>query len=254
MSTSQKKVRAYGHKQGDGLVQLSFTLPIPMNEVALEAARQYALKLGLENIQVASMESIGSGASLTFFVVYGSSETTLDMGRIKPETSKTHLSPQEIEGLATEKLQRKISIVGANLSERGQAPWLEAILSLKGVAGDRGLEGYRCFQVMDWRQQPDIPALVARLKKNPPDVLCVGEDPKVKDLTRLLKREKLKLIVILVGPQVTPRLAKSWACQAVFAPGSLPAELATFIVEEVTGAKRGTAPQEETKSLWRWFG
>ena len=41
------QLKPYGDTMNDGKVQLSFTLPVPDSEVAVEAARQLAMKMGL---------------------------------------------------------------------------------------------------------------------------------------------------------------------------------------------------------------
>jgi beta-lysine 5,6-aminomutase beta subunit len=46
------KIKPYGDTMNDGKVQLSFTLPIPCNDEAVEAAKQLLKKMGLDNPQV----------------------------------------------------------------------------------------------------------------------------------------------------------------------------------------------------------
>ena len=47
------RVKAYGDTMNDGKVQLSFTLPVKDDERGMEAARQLARKMGLEEPNVA---------------------------------------------------------------------------------------------------------------------------------------------------------------------------------------------------------
>ena len=47
------RVKAYGDTMNDGKVQLSFTLPVKDDEKGMEAARQLARKMGLEEPNVA---------------------------------------------------------------------------------------------------------------------------------------------------------------------------------------------------------
>ncbi|MCY0869626.1 MAG: hypothetical protein OWT27_03435, partial [Firmicutes bacterium] len=53
------KVRPYGDTFDDGMVQVSFSLPVPAGEEAKEAARQYAVGLRLEEPQVVHMDDLG---------------------------------------------------------------------------------------------------------------------------------------------------------------------------------------------------
>ena len=50
-------VRPYGDRRDDGVVQLSFVLPISPGERAREAARQLVRKMGFEQVHVAHMEA-----------------------------------------------------------------------------------------------------------------------------------------------------------------------------------------------------
>ncbi|TMC24032.1 MAG: hypothetical protein E6J36_08395 [Chloroflexi bacterium] len=61
------QIRPYGDTANDGVVQLSFTLPLPLNARAKEAARRYAMLMGINNPLVAHAETINKGFS--FFVI-----------------------------------------------------------------------------------------------------------------------------------------------------------------------------------------
>lgn len=47
-----KKIKPYGDTMNDGKTQLSFTLPVPAGDEAIEAAKQLLKKMGFENPQV----------------------------------------------------------------------------------------------------------------------------------------------------------------------------------------------------------
>ncbi len=63
-------VRPYGDTTGDGMVQVSFTLPVPHDKRAEGAALQLAAKMGLEPAMLVHAKAMGP--DFTFFVVYGS--------------------------------------------------------------------------------------------------------------------------------------------------------------------------------------
>ena len=46
-------IRAYGDRRDDGVIQLSFTLPVPLSDKAKEAARRFCTELGLLDVKVA---------------------------------------------------------------------------------------------------------------------------------------------------------------------------------------------------------
>jgi len=58
MSAEKEKhlIRPYGDRKDDGVVQLSFVLPVPCSEKAKEAAATVAKKLGLSHVLVSAME------------------------------------------------------------------------------------------------------------------------------------------------------------------------------------------------------
>ena len=50
-------LRPYGDRRDDGVVQLSFTLPIPLSEKAKEAAAVFARKMGFTDVKVSAAGS-----------------------------------------------------------------------------------------------------------------------------------------------------------------------------------------------------
>ena len=79
------QIHPYGDTANDGVVQLSFTLPLPLNARAKEAARRYAMLMGISNPLVAHAETINKGFS--FFVIYGACSHTLDPEQIRCDHS-----------------------------------------------------------------------------------------------------------------------------------------------------------------------
>ena len=75
MSTEQEApsrpvdCRPYGDTTGDGMVQVSFTLPMAHSKVAEGAAAQLANKMGMDPALVVHAKPMGP--DFTFFVVYG---------------------------------------------------------------------------------------------------------------------------------------------------------------------------------------
>ncbi|HEY3585860.1 MAG TPA: OAM dimerization domain-containing protein, partial [Myxococcaceae bacterium] len=47
MAGESQLIRAYGDRRDDGVIQLSFTLPVPLSDKAKEAARLFCTQLGL---------------------------------------------------------------------------------------------------------------------------------------------------------------------------------------------------------------
>ena len=62
-------VKPYGDTLGDGRVQLSFTLPVALDETSKEGAKRLAAMMGLEEPAVVHGEA--RGRALRFSVVNG---------------------------------------------------------------------------------------------------------------------------------------------------------------------------------------
>ena len=76
-ASEAKIIRPYGDTTGDGMVQLSFTLPIPHDKRAEGAAQQLANKMGIDPAMVVHAKAMGP--DFTFFVVYGSVHHLVDV-------------------------------------------------------------------------------------------------------------------------------------------------------------------------------
>ena len=79
--TSSSPIRPYGDTTGDGMVQLSFTLPMPHSKVADGAALQLANKMGIDPALV--VHSKAMGPDFTFFVVYGRVNHLVDPSKVQ---------------------------------------------------------------------------------------------------------------------------------------------------------------------------
>ena len=77
--SKQLLLRPYGDTTGDGMVQLSFTLPMPHSKVAEGAAVQLANKMGMDPALVVHAKPMGP--DFTFFVVYGRVNHLVDPSR-----------------------------------------------------------------------------------------------------------------------------------------------------------------------------
>lgn len=238
-----KNIKAYGDHLGDGAVQLSFTLPLASSPEAKEAARLYGEKLGLERVLVACMEAIGPRFS--FFVVYGFSKQSIDFTKVKvPKAQFKKLEREEIEEIIHKKIGRKIVVVGATTGSDAHTVGIDAILNKKGFAGDYGLESYDGFKVINLRAQVDNADLIQKAIQYKADAILVSklvtqQDQHLKDLkalSKLIKQDKHlapHLIKIVGGPRMTHAIATKLGFDAGFGAGTLPSEVASFIVLEL---------------------
>lgn len=238
-----KKLNSYGDHMGDGAVQVSFTLPIPLSIEAKEAAKLYAERMGLKKTIVACAEKIGP--DFTFFVVYGYSGHSVDFTKIKVKKAEFEtLEYEEIEQFIKEKFKRKIVIVGATTGSDAHTVGIDAILNRKGFAGNPGLEYCQGFKVINLRAQVENKELIKLAASHQADAILVSQLvtqqdqhlKNLKELVKLLKQEKSlspHVLKIVGGPRMTHPIATRAGFDAGFGSGTMPVEVASFIVQEL---------------------
>lgn len=237
----EKWVKPYGDTMDDGRVQLSFSLPVALDENSKEAARQLTLAMGLDEPSVVHAEDMGQGFS--FYVVYGQCKHRVDLARIKvakPEFET--LDKDAVNALIAKKLQRKLVVVGACIETDAHTVGIDAIMNVKGFNGHKGLESYHEVRAINMGAQVDSEALVACAIKEKADVILVSQVVTQKNihldnLTRLsdiLEAEGLreKIILVVGGPRISHELAKELGYDAGFGPGSYAENVASFAVHE----------------------
>ncbi|MCK9985191.1 MAG: beta-lysine 5,6-aminomutase beta subunit [Azoarcus sp.] len=241
-------VKPYGDTMNDGRVQLSFTLPVALDENAKEAARQLALEMGLDEPAVVHAEDMGQGFS--FYVLYGQCKHRVDLARIKvakPEFET--LDKDAINALIAEKMGRKMVFLGACIETDAHTVGIDAIMNMKGYNGHKGLESYHEVRAINMGAQVDSEELVARAIEEQADVILVSQVVTQKNihldnLTRLsdlLEAEGIRDRVILVvgGPRISHELAKELGYDAGFGTKSYAEDVASFAIHE--WAKRHAA-------------
>jgi beta-lysine 5,6-aminomutase beta subunit len=241
-------VKPYGDTQGDGKIQLSFTLPVEWSEAADEAARQLAGKMGFADVQVVDGRPIATGFS--FFVVYASTREGVDLEGIHAPSQSAAMSMEEIDAFVSERIGRKVRVAGACIGTDAHTVGIDAILNMKGYKGDYGIERYRMFEAFNLGSQVAPEELVRYTKEHAIDALLAsqvvtqkGSDIKnFTALSELLEAEGMRDRVVLIcgGPRVTNRLASELGYDAGFGRGTLPSAVASFIA--VTLAERLRRP------------
>ncbi len=132
-------IRPYGDTTGDGMVQMSFTLPLPHDKLAEGAALQLARKMGLDPALL--VHSKAMGPDFTFFVVYGSVTHLVNLDDVHVvEREYPLLSAKEVNLTIKKQLRRKLVVVGACIGTDAHTVGIDAILNIKGFAGEKGLE------------------------------------------------------------------------------------------------------------------
>jgi beta-lysine 5,6-aminomutase beta subunit len=236
-----KKIKPYGDILDDGTVQVSFTLPVEVSPEAREAAVQFAKKMGLNPIKVATMEKAGEGFS--FFVIYGNLSQTIDFTSIKVlKVDALKRSRDEIDEVIKQKIGRKLKVLGACTGYDAHTVGIDAIINMKGFAGDYGLERYQGFDARNLGAQVPNEELLNIAVKEDADAILVSKvvtqhNIHLKDLKDLVAQAKKrgladKLIMVAGGPRVTHPMALECGFDAGFGVGTKPSDVASYIVDE----------------------
>ncbi len=252
-----KKIKAYGDRLDDGAMQLSFTLPIKASPEAKEAARRYVEKLGLKNVSVCAMESMGE--SFTYFVAYGYAKHTIDVTKIRvPKVDIPAMGYAELKEYMANHLTEPIVVIGACTGADAHTVGIDAIMNMKGYAHDYGLERYPLFKAYNLRSQLSNQQLIDKAHELKADAILVSQvvtqrDSHIKNLKEFKwlwkndKRLSKDVIVIIGGPRIDHALALKLGFDAGFGLGTKPSHVAHFIVREYM-KRRGMGKPKEIKA------
>jgi len=243
------RVRPYGDTMNDGKVQLSFTLPIKADELAAEAAKLYAMKMGLEEPGVVYMADLGVGYS--FFVVYGSCAHTIDITDIRvTKVESSVMSMGETDEFIRKNIGKKLVVVGASTGTDAHTVGIDAIMNMKGYAGHYGLERYEMIEAYNLGSQVPNEEFIKKAVEVSADALLISQTVTQKNvhiqnmtnLIELLEAEGLRdrFIVTCGGPRISHELAKELGYDAGFGAGSYAEDVASFIAQEM--ASRAARP------------
>jgi beta-lysine 5,6-aminomutase beta subunit len=245
-------IRPYGDTTGDGRVQVSFTLPVPFGDEverarAEGAALQLAGKMGLEPAMV--VHAKGVGPDFTFFIVYGRVSHLVDLSAVTvAERAFPLLSAQEVNLRIRSVLGRKLVVLGACIGTDAHTVGIDAILNVKGHAGEKGLEYYREMRVVNLGAQVSVPDLVRRAGAEQADAVLVSQVVTQRDAHLSNAREMSaaftaaypeggRPVLIVGGPRFDPAAAGGLGVDAVFGRGTTPREVASYLAEALAPSR-----------------
>lgn len=237
-----ERVRPYADHLGDGIVQLSFTLPVPYGLAARKAAQEWAAKMGFEHPEVVHYQELTPG--YTYFVMFAESKQTVDYASLSREGFDVeYMGEDEIESFAAERIGRPVVVVGAATGTDTHSVGIDAMLNLKGFHGHHGLEGYKAFETHNLGSQVPNSVLVSRAIDLHADAILVSQtvtqqNLHIHNLTELVEiveaeGARKRLILTCGGPRVSNELAKELGFDAGFSKGTYPFHVASFIVREL---------------------
>ncbi|HXA53509.1 MAG TPA: OAM dimerization domain-containing protein [Solirubrobacteraceae bacterium] len=252
--SDESAVTPYADHHGDGIVQLSLTLPVPDGAAARKAAMELAVKMGFQHPEVVHHQRLTDGH--TYFVMFGHTVHTVDYATLAEEGIDIvqYMTEDEVESYAREHVRRPIVVVGASTGTDTHSVGIDAMLNLKGFHGHKGLEGYRAFEAHNLGSQVPNGTLVARAIELGADAILVSQtvtqqNLHIHNLTELVEiveaeGRRRELILACGGPRVSNELAKELGYDAGFSKGTYPHHLATFLVRELAARLGRGEPRE----------
>lgn len=240
-------LRPYGDTTDDGMVQVSFTLPLPHDKVAEGAALQLAAKMGVRPAMVVHAKAMGP--DFTFFVVYGSVTHTVDPSSVEVvERDYPLLTPKEVNAAVKSALRRRLVVVGACIGTDAHTVGIDAILNIKGFAGEKGLEYYRELKVVNLGAQVAVPELVEVAAREKADAVLVSQVVTQRDAHVLNTREMSaafreafpaarRPLLVAGGPRFDESASAELGVDRVFGRGTTPGEVASYLVHRLITTK-----------------
>ena len=237
--TDLTKVKPYGDTMNDGMVELTFTLPIPCCPEAEEAAKQLVRKMGLDEPSVVFAKDLGQ--SFTFFVIYGKCAHTVDFTSIRVAKADVDVMSREAcQDYISENIKRDVVIVGATTGTDAHTVGIDAIMNMKGFHGHYGLERYKGVEAVNLGSQVPNETLVAKAIELDADAVIVSQIVTQKDihvinltnLVELIEAEGIRDRIVLCcgGPRISYELAQELGYDAGFGAHTYAEDAASFIV------------------------
>ncbi|HEY7484964.1 MAG TPA: OAM dimerization domain-containing protein [Streptosporangiaceae bacterium] len=243
---TRQVIRPYGDTTGDGMVQLSFSLPVPAGKRAEAAALQLAGKMGLDPASVVHAKAMGP--DYTFFIVYGRAGHLIDYASIPVPEGREYplLTAKEVNLAIRTALNRRLVVVGACIGTDAHTVGIDAILNVKGFAGEKGLEYYREIQVVNMGAQVTVEELVERAKADNADAVLVSQVVTQKN-AHLHNTKQMaaafhdayptavaagfgRPLLVVGGPRFDTVTPEELGVDRIFGRGTTPAEVAAYLV------------------------
>jgi beta-lysine 5,6-aminomutase beta subunit len=230
---------------------VSFTLPVPCDKRAEGAALQLAGKMGLAPAMVVHARQMGAG--FTFFVVYGRVGHLVDLARVEVvERDFPLLTAKEINTVIRQRLRRKLVVVGACIGTDAHTVGIDAILNVKGIAGEKGLEYYRELRVVNLGAQVSVSELVESARAETADAVLVSQVVTQRDAHLHNTREMAaafreavpahaRPLLVVGGPRFDELMAAELGVDRIFSRGTTPRAVASYLVHALIDNRRKVA-------------
>lgn len=243
-------IRPYGDATGDGMVQISFTLPIPHDKRAEGAAVQLAHKMGMDPAILVHAKEMGG--THTFFVVYGAVNHLVNTEEVVVvERDYPLLTKYEADQAIKAGLHRPITVVGACIGSDAHTVGIDAILNMKGIAGEKGLESYHEIKVINMGAQVSVPSLVRRAKAEKADAVLISQVVTQRDAHihntkefsaafREAYPDETRPLLVVGGPRFDETQTVELGVDRIFGRGTKPGEVASYLVDVLVTKRKET--------------
>jgi len=235
------EVRPYGDTRDDGVVQLSFTLPVPYSQKATDIGKQFLERVGLHDVAVAEVKPMDP--EFTFYVAYGRTDVGIDPDQVKGDyLDVEEMDYYAINAFIKERLGHKLVVVGAAIESDAHTVGIDAIMNMKGFAGNYGLERYPEIEALNLGSQIPCEQLVKVAREKNADAILISQivtqkNVHVQHLTKMIElieaegvRERFMLVI--GGPRINNAFAKELGYDAGFGPRTTPVQVASFLAQE----------------------
>jgi beta-lysine 5,6-aminomutase beta subunit len=196
------------------------------------------------------------GPDFTFCIVYGQVRHLVDLAEVTvAEREYPLLSSREVNLQIRAGLGRKLVILGACIGTDAHTVGIDAILNVKGHAGEKGLEYYREMRVVNLGSQVDVAELVTRSRAEQADAVLVSQVVTQRDAHLSNSRQMAdafaaagrdRPLLVVGGPRFDPGMASALGVDKIFGRGTTPREVASYLVHALAGTGRepggGQAP------------
>jgi beta-lysine 5,6-aminomutase beta subunit len=143
-------------------------------------------------------------------------------------------------------------VVGATVGVDAHTVGIDAILNVKGHAGEKGLESYAEIRVVNLGAQVSVADLVARAVAEHADAVLVSQVVTQRDAHISAARQIAEAfsedsgmtrrpLLVVGGPRFDPAMAADLGVDRVFGRGTTPREVASYLAHTLAPGPRGAA-------------
>ena len=184
----------------------------------------------------------GMGPDFTFFIVYGRVSHLVDLSEVTVARAGVPAAvPGRGQPAGAHRAGPQAGRVGACIGTDAHTVGIDAILNVKGHAGEKGLEYYREMRVVNLGAQVDVADLVVRAQAERADAVLVSQVVTQRE-AHLAGARQLSAafravypeggpLLVVGGPRYDPAMTADLGVDKIFGRGTTPGEVASYLVD-----------------------